>query len=578
MIGGFMINRIKKMFGLTETGARGLVRASISSFFMYLAYMAPIILIMYFIQGLIENNLNGINFYIVGILVLAIAMYAIIYINYNTLYMEVYKESANLRIEIANILKALPLSYFSKHDISDLSQAVMKDVSDIEHAMSHAIPQVIGFIIYLIVISIMMLTGNFKLGLCVIIPVVLSFIMLILSKKFQIYGTTKYYKNLRENSESFQEAIELQQEIKSYGQSEKVAEDLNRKVEKTEKIHIASEFYQAIPVSLSSSVLRFTLGLTILFGSILYIRGEVSLLYLIGYLAAASKIIDGVSGLYMNIAEILYIDARIKRIQELRGVQLQGGEKFDIKQYDIEFKDVEFSYNDERKVIDKVSFIAKQNEVTALVGPSGCGKTSILRLMSRLYDYDKGQIIIDGKEIKNIDTDSLFEKISIVFQDVTLFNTSVMENIRIGNKNASDEDVIKAAKLANCNEFIEKLPDGYNTFIGENGSKLSGGERQRISIARAILKDAPIIILDEISASLDVENEMKIQEGLNTLIKNKTVVIISHRLKSIEKADKIVVLENGKVESIGKHDELMKTSKLYNRMIQRSNITEEYLY
>ena len=302
------------------------------------------------------------------------------------------------------------------------------------------------------------------------------------------------------------------------------------------------------------------------------------MLFLLGYIIAAAKIKDAVSGLYMNLAEIMYIDSRIKRIKELREVKIQSGEKAELKTYNIEFKDVEFSYNADRKVINGLSFTAKQGEVTALVGPSGCGKTSVLRLMSRLYDYDKGQILIDGKDIAKIDTDSLFDKISIVFQDVMLFNTTVMENIRIGNKNATDDEVKEAARLANCSEFIESLPDGYNTVIGENGSKLSGGERQRLSIARAFLKNAPIIILDEISASLDVENEMKIQESLNTLIKNKTVVIISHRLKSVENADKIIVLDNGKLNAEGTHKQLMENSALYRSMIEKSGMTEVYTY
>jgi len=266
-----------------------------------------------------------------------------------------------------------------------------------------------------------------------------------------------------------------------------------------------------------------------------------------------------------NFAELMYLDGNLQRIRELKSTKIQTGEAKELHNFDIEFKNVEFGYG-ENKVINDISFVAKQGEVTALVGPSGCGKTTVLRLMSRLYDYDSGKIIIDGNDIKGIETESLFENISIVFQEVTLFNTSILENIRFGNKNATDEQVKEAARLANCEEFIEKLPEKYNTLIGENGSKLSGGERQRISIARAFLKNAPIILLDEISASLDVENEMKIQESLNKLIKNKTVLVISHRMKSIENANKIIVMENGKIESQGNHNELLEKSKVYNTM------------
>ena len=332
-----------------------------------------------------------------------------------------------------------------------------------------------------------------------------------------------------------------------------------------------------LPLSISTNIQNLTLGATILFGTSIYLKGEASLLYLIGYIMCASKIIDAVNSLLSNFAELMYLDGNLQRIKELRSTEIQSGEEKKLKKFDIEFKNVEFGYG-ENKVIDNISFIAKQGEVTAIVGPSGCGKTTVLRLMSRLYDYDKGKIIIDDNDIKEIDTESLFENISIVFQEVTLFNTSILENIRFGDKNATDEQVKEAARLANCEEFIEKLPEKYNTLIGENGSKLSGGERQRISIARAFLKNAPIILLDEISASLDVENEMKIQESLNKLIKNKTVLVISHRMKSIENANKIIVMENGKIESQGNHDELLEKSKVYNTMVKNSSLAENYSY
>lgn len=572
------MKRIKEMFGLTEQGARGLTKASFSSFLMYFAYMAPIFLVMYFIEKALEEQNLRVMYFLGGILVLALPMYAIIHYNYNTLYTETYKESSNLRIEIANLLKSLPLSYFSKHDTSDLSQTIMKDVADIEHAMSHAIPQAIGFGMYFIVIGILMLLGNPILGLCILLPILGSFLLLIISKQMQIKATTKYYGILRENSEAFQEAIELQQEIRSYGRVEVTKECLMKQMERTEKIHIGTEIYQAIPVTLSGLVLRLSLGITILVGSVLYFQGGVSLVYFLGYLIAASKIIEGVNGLYLNIAEIMYMDARIKRIKELRQVEIQGGENFSFDTYDITLENVEFCYQEGVKVIDKVSFLAKQNEVTALVGPSGCGKTTLLKLISRLYDYDAGSILIEGKEINEIETEDLFEKISIVFQEVLLFNNSIMENIRIGKREASDEEVKEAAKLANCDEFIEKLPEGYNTIIGENGSQLSGGERQRLSIARAFLKNAPIIILDEVAASLDIENEMKIQESLSRLIQGKTLIVISHRLKSIEKADNIVVLNQGRVEASGKHEDLLRNCKLYQTMLEKSRAAEEYQY
>lgn len=568
----------KKNSALTEHGKKGMVFAGIGTFFMNFAYMLPVMTVMYFSKQIIEMaELKGIWFYIAAILVTFVVMFILITISYNTTYNETFKEAANLRFEIADVLKKLPLSYFSKHDISDLSETVMQDVTDIEHAMSHSVPQAIGLGAFLIVVGIMLMIGNWKLGLAVISPILLSSLFLFISKKIQTRETTKYFNALRGNAEAFQQAIEMHQEIKSLGQKDAVLKDVEKKISDSEKIHIKSELAQVVPVVTSTAIIKFSLGLTVITGVWLLLEEQVSLLYFLGYLIAAVKLSDSVSTLFEGLAELMFVDARVKRIKELKSTETQEGVPADFKNFSIEFKDVEFGYN-ENKVIDGVSFTAEQNQVTALVGPSGCGKTTILRLASRLFDYDKGQILIDGKDIKKIETESLFDKISIVFQDVTLFNTSVMENIRIGNKSATDEQVKEAAKMANCHDFIESMPDGYNSLIGENGSKLSGGERQRISIARAFLKNAPIIILDEISASLDVENEMKIQESLNSLIKGKTVIIISHRLKSIENADKIVVMNKGKVEAAGKHSELLQKSSTYKNMVEKSSATEAYEY
>lgn len=573
-----MVNKIKELFALTDSGARGIIKASIGSFLMYIAYMLPMILLMYFSKEILIKKPLQISIYILAILVISIVMFILINIAYETTYNETYKEAKNLRIHIAEILKELPLSYFSKHDISDLSQTVMQDVADIEHALSHAIPEMIGFIIYLLVIGILLISGNTIMGLVVIVPIFISLILIWLSKKMQVLASTKYFYQKRKSAELFQESIEMQQEIKSYGRKEEFKEKLIENFNKQEKLQIRTELAQAIPVSLIGMMLRLSLGFTIVIGSYLFINNRINILYFIGYVVASARMIDGGNGLILNIAEILYIDARIVRIRELYKQELQKGEKTEFQNYDILLDKVSFSYQDKVKVIDNVSFMAKQNTVTALIGPSGCGKTTLLRLMSRLYDYDKGNIYIDGKDIKGIATESMFQNISIVFQDITLFNMSIMENIRLGKVDADDKEVIRASEIANCHEFIEKLPKGYQTIVGENGMKLSGGERQRISIARAILKDAPIILLDEISSALDVENEAKIQEGLKYLMRGKTVVMISHRLRSIQNAHQIVVMDQGKVVDIGTHEELMKYSKLYALLREKEMITQEFTY
>ena len=568
----------KKRFALTDKGARNLTKATLASFFVYCINMLPAILLMIFAQEVLENISKSKGFYIVFSVLILIAMYILLSIEYDKLYSTTYQESADLRVRTAGNLSKLPLSYFSKHDISDLSQTIMADIEGIEHAMSHSIPKVGGMALFFPLISIMMLISNVKMGLAVIIPTILSFIFIPLSKKHSVKGEKEYYKVLRENSESFQENIEMQMEIKAYGLSEEMKDKLYEKMDKSEKVHLKTEIGLILTMSLSSIFSFISLAVVIFVGVNLIINKEISPLYLVGYLLAAMKIKDSLDASKEGMMEIYYLTPKIERIKEIQNQELQEGDDYSLKKFDIDLKDVEFAYNKDAKIIDGVSFKAKQGEVTALVGASGCGKTTILKLISRLYDYDKGQILIDGKDIKEISTESLFDKVSIVFQDVVLFNQSVMENIRIGKQDASDEEVKRAAKLANCTDFIEKMDKGFDTVIGENGAELSGGERQRLSIARAFLKDAPILILDEIAASLDVDNEKKIQESLNNLIKDKTVVIISHRMKSIENADKIVVLENGKVESQGNHEELLQKSKVYKNLIEKTKMAEEFIY
>lgn len=573
-----MIELLKEKFALTDRGGRDLSKASTASFFVYLVNMLPAFLLMLLVDQFLLGHEKNLWFYLGFSTITLLVLYLILNTEYNLLYNATYRESANLRIDIAQKLSKLPLSYFSKNDLSDLSQTIMSDVEAIEHAMSHSIAKVLGFAVFFPIVSIILLIGNVALGLAVVLPITLNLCLLLLSKNLQLKGNKKYFHRLRENSESFQEAIELHQEVKSYGLTEKVRSDLYQKMEESERIHLSVELLVGLLITFSGIVSYFSLAAVIFFGTQLYMQGKISILYVLGYLLVTIKLKEAADGVNGYMAELFYLDARIKRIRELREAPIQKGEESTSAPYDICLQDVTFSYDANRPVLKGVSFTARQNQITAIVGRSGCGKTSILRLVSRLYDYDGGRILIGGKDIKQLRTDSLFSKISIVFQDVTLFNASVLDNIRIGRQDASDEEVKEAARLANCQEFIDKLSEGYDTLIGENGAILSGGERQRLSIARAFLKNAPIIILDEISASLDVENEKKIQDSLNQLIKNRTVLVISHRLKSIEKVDQIVVLDDGRVEAVGRHQDLLKTSQIYASLVKNAQQIEQYQY
>lgn len=568
----------RENFALTEQGARDASRASIACFVGFIMNMLPAILLMLFFDHLILGNVKEPILYygLSGAIILL--MYLSLNVEYNMLYNATYKEAENLRVDVSRKLSELPLSYFSKHDLSDLAQTIMVDVATIEHALSHAVARVAGFSVFFVIMIAMLLMGNVKLGAATVLPVFFYFFFLILSKKMQNRAQKKHYDKMRKNSESFQEAIELQNEIKSLGMTEDVRARLYREMDEGEKLHIKTELNMGIVLNLASLFLYLGLVGVIVTGSGLLIGGEITILYFVGYLLAAMKLKDAAEGISFSMMELFYIDARVRRIKKIRETETQEGEDVELKSFDIELKNVSFSYDEHTPVLKNVSFVAKQNEVTALVGKSGCGKTSVLRLVSRLYDCDGGEVSIDGRDIKTISTKSLFDKVSIVFQDVTLFNSSVMENIRIGRLDATDEEVRRAAELANCREFIEKLPEGYRTVIGENGANLSGGERQRLSIARAFLKNAPIIILDEIAASLDVENEEKIQNSLNRLTKGKTVIIISHRMKSIENVDKIVVLNEGEVEAYGKHEELIQKSKTYRLLVENAKLAEEFVY
>lgn len=573
-----MKDYLKNKYVLTEKGARGLVKAIFYSTLKSLSFMTPIILLMYTIEGLMGFGEFNFKICIVGFLLISIIMALILNKDYITTYNETYKESANLRIEIADRLKDLPLSFYTKTNLTDLSQTIMKDVETIEHALSHALPGYYGFLISFVIISILLLLGSPILGISIIIPTILSIGASFLSAKKQSRATKIYYKKQRKSSELFQELIDLQKEIRAYKLSDKKEKEILDFIKTLEKEHIKSELGQVIPITIAIAISNLSLGLVLFFGLRELISGNINILYLAGYLFAAARLIDAISAFNQNFGELMLINPSIEKIRNLKDFPVLEGKDTEFKNFDIEGENVEFSYIKDKKIIDNISFKAKEGQSTALVGPSGCGKTTLLRLMAKLYEYDGGSIKIDSKDIKTARTEDLFSHISMVFQDVLLIDGSILDNIRIGRIDATDDEVKKAARLASCDDFVKNLKDGYDTKIGENGSKLSGGQRQRISIARAFLKDADIILLDEIAASLDVENEKYIQDSLNKLSRGKTLVIISHRMKSIQNVDKILVLKDGKIERAGKHEELLEKSPTYKKMIESSRLSEEFAY
>jgi ATP-binding cassette subfamily B protein IrtB len=546
MEGERMKGYLKRKFGLTDSGVKAVQRAALISFLVHIGYMALMMIAMYYGDNVLRGVTKPAWYYLLIIVPTLLVLYVLVNREYVLTFNATYKESQSLRLEIADRLRDLPLSYFSRHDLSDLAQTIMQDVTDIEHAMSHAMPRCIAYLFFLLVMAILLLVSNLTLGLAAMLPIMVGLALMLLSQRAQKRWAENYFWKIRETTESFQETIEMQREIKNCG--------------------FETENYKAVSASLNAS-------------EKLRLRADaVQLIFIIGFLLASMRLVDAVGALEEYFAELFYLDARVQRINELRNTPTQTGMEIELKHFDVELQDVVFAYNEDAPVINDVSFVAKQDQVTAIVGPSGCGKSTILRLISRLYDYGSGNIVIDGQDIRKLSTDALFDKVSFVFQDVILFNASVLDNIRMGRPDATDKEVREAARLANCEDFIQKMPEGYDTLIGENGSNLSGGERQRISIARALLKNAPILLLDEISASLDVENERKIQDALNRLITGKTVIIVSHRLKSIEKADQIVVMDAGLMDAAGTHAELLEKSTLYRKLIEKSSLTESFTY
>ena len=573
-----MVSYFMKKYAMSEKGALNLKKAIFSHTLVNLTKLfAPMIAFIFLFQYIgILKSIESYNFtsvhYIALIVVMMIVMFLIARWDYVRLYTNVYNESANSRIELAEKLKKLPLSYFGKRDLADLAETMMNDMNLYETIFSHAVPHIYSTAISTSIIALMLIFYNWKLALAALWVIPISILIIFLSKKSQKKIVQDWIDDNRKVFDNLQENIEQIEQIKSYNLEDRVLNDFFEKLNASTKQKTKGEVVAGTLTGIATAILKLGIISVAVIGVNMLMAGEVSVLVYIAFLMLTASIYLPIEGIITFMSMIVMLDAVVGRIKEIKTMPVQEGKKdIDIKNYDIEFKDVYFGYDD-YSVINGVSFTAKQGEITALIGSSGSGKTTLTKLAARFWDIDKGKILIGGEDIGKIDPETLLKNFSIVFQDVTLFNSSIKDNIKIGKKDATDEEIIRAAKIARCYEFIDKMPDGIDTVIGENGQRLSGGERQRISIARAILKDAPIILLDEATASLDVENESLIQEALSELIKEKTAIVIAHRLRTIRNANKIVLLNAGKIEAIGTDEELCKSSEFYKAMLRKSNI------
>ena len=565
-----MIEKLQKKYALSRQGAKDLVKGCVACFFQYLSLMVPIALLYYLVSDLMNGDAGYRKwFYIGGCVVCVILILVTTWFQYNGTFFATYIESGVRRISIAEKLRKLPLSYFGKRDLADLTSTIMNDSAVLETAFSHFIPELVGSVASTTIVALGLFAFDVKMAFAALWVLPVSFAIVLSSSKLQQKLGRKQMDAKMACADGIQECIETVQDLKSNNAENEYLKGLFKKVDNVEKRMIVSEFGNAAFVVSASLVLKLGIASVALTGAYLLTRGELDVLTFFIFLLVASRLYDPLQGALQNLAAIISTKTNIARMKEILEHDVQtGSEKLTNKGYDIQFDHVKFAYDTSETVLEDVSFTAKQGEVTALVGPSGGGKTTVSRLAARFWDASSGKITVGGMDVSKIDPEKLFSLYSIVFQDVTLFNNTIMENIRIGRKDATDEEVIAAAKLANCDEFAMKLPDKWNSMIGENGCELSGGERQRISIARAFLKNAPVILLDEATSSLDVENETLIQSALSRLIKDKTVMVIAHRMRTVAGADKIVVLSDGKVVETGTPDELMKKDGIFAHMLK----------
>ena len=572
-----MIEVIKRRFALSTKGAKDFCKGVFFTTLLDIVLMLPAVFVFLFLEEYLRpvfqpsaSVTHGILYYSILGIVFMIVMYIFAVLQYRSTYTTVYDESANRRISLAEKLRKLPLAFFGEKNLSDLTATIMDDCTDLEHTFSHAVPQLFASIISILLITVGMAFYNWQLTIALFWVVPLAAAILLFSKKEIQKSNESNYLNKRMVTEHIQEGLDTIQEIKSYNQERDYLEKLDASIDTYEKVLTRNELVLGMLVNGSQSVLKLGLASVIIVGANLLASGTVDLFTYLIFMVIGARVYAPVSEVMNNIAALFYLDVRINRMNEMEALPVQNGTtEFTPQGYDIEFRLVDFAYEQGKQILNNLSFIARQGEKTALVGPSGSGKSTAARLAARFWDIQSGKITLGGQDISRIDPETLLKNYSVVFQDVVLFNASIMDNIRIGKRDATDEEVRRVARLAQCDEFVTKMPQGYQTIIGENGETLSGGERQRISIARALLKDAPIVLLDEATASLDVENETKIQAGISELVRNKTVLIIAHRMRTVANADKIVVLENGSVAEMGTPEELKKKNGIFARMVNR---------
>lgn len=575
-----MIEKLQHKYALSRQGAVDMIKASISVTVTNMALMMTAGILYTLIDDLLRGNLgkDRIPFYVIGSIAVLVLVFVTNYIQYNATFLTTYRESSIRRTTIAEKLRKLPLSYFGKKNLADLTTNILGDCAMIETASSHWIPELIGAIASVTLVGISLFfffDSRMVIASFWVIPV--AFIIVISCSGLEKKAARKNQAVKLDMTDGIQECLESIRDLRANNAQDAYMDELEGKIRKVEKYALFTELKMAVYVNSAAIVLKLGIGTTSVVGGILFARGEIDLLTFFMFLMLVSRLYAPMEISLQNFAAIIATGIQCERLDEVLSHDIQtGSEEMKNNGYDIVFENVGFKYSDDTDVLKDVSFTAKQGEVTALIGPSGGGKTTISRLAARFWDANSGKITLGGVDISKIDPETLLANYSIVFQDVTLFNNSVMENIRIGKSGATDEEVMKAARLANCEEFINLLPDKYNTYIGENGSELSGGERQRISIARAFLKDAPVILLDEATASLDAENETAIQEALSRLIKNKTVLIIAHRMRTIANADHIVVLKDGVVAEQGSPEFLSGYDSIYSRMTSQQLISQNW--